>query len=186
MLFSRSLVSHDQHRYIEIVPVTYHNSFPSPGYPLDYIPQKGRDKMYDAIQAFVQASEEKIIRAVTGGPREICIGLKVPIQPCEVSFLVEDIYKAKSAVTGIPTKLVLVRWQKPTRDLLIRIGEGADEQKSSDLKLSELVCMTKEEATRHQKEVLLGEKTLEELYSAEVIERVAKRQEEIKLYEKYR
>lgn len=156
------------------------------GYPLDYIPQKGRDKMYDGIQAFVQASEEKIIRAVTDGPRELCIGLKVPIQSCEVSFLVEDIYKAKSAVTGIATKLVLIRWQKPTRNILIRIGEGADEQKSSDLKLSELVCMTKEEATRHQKEVLLGEKTVEELYDAEVIERVAKRQEEIKLYEKYR
>ncbi|KAK3495517.1 hypothetical protein B0T13DRAFT_401912 [Neurospora crassa] len=156
------------------------------GYPLDYIPQKGRDKMYDGIQAFVQASEEKIIRAVTGGPRELCIGLKVPIQPCEVSFLVEDIYKAKSAVTGLPTKLVLIRWQKPTRDILIRIGEGADEQKSSDLKLSELVCMTKDEATRHQREVLLGEKTLEELYDAEIIEKVAKRQEEIKLYEKYR
>ena len=156
------------------------------GYPLDYIPQKGRDKMYDAIQAFVQASEEKMIRTVTGGPREICIGLKVPIQQGEVSFLVEDIYKAKSAITGIPTKLVLIRWQKPTRDILIRIGEGADEQKSSDLKLSELVCMTKDEATRHQKEVLLGEKTLEELYDAEIIEKVAKRQEEIKLYEKYR
>lgn len=142
--------------------------------------------MYDAIQAFVQASEEKMIRAVTGGPREVCIGLKVPIQQGEVAFLVEDIYKAKSAITGIPTKLVLIRWQKPTRNILIRIGEGADEQKSSDLKLSELVCMTKDEATRHQKEVLLGEKTLEDLYDAEVIEKVARRQEEIKLYEKYR
>ncbi|KAL2016115.1 hypothetical protein VTK56DRAFT_4259 [Thermocarpiscus australiensis] len=156
------------------------------GYPMDYQPAKARDKMYEAILAYVQASEEKIVRMIEGGRTDVCIGLKVPITPGDIAFLVEEIFRGRSAVTGIPTKLVLIRWKKPQETTLIRIGEGNAEQKSSNLRLGDLVCMTKEEATRHQKEVLQGNKSLADLYDREVIELVERRQAEAKAYEQYR
>ncbi|KAK4239729.1 hypothetical protein C8A03DRAFT_42660 [Achaetomium macrosporum] len=156
------------------------------GYPMDYQPAKARDKMYEAILAYVQASEEKIVRMIEGGRPDVCIGLKVPITPGDIAFLVEEAFRGRSAITGIPTKLVLIRWQKPQETTLVRIGDGDAEQKSSSLRPRDLVCMTKEEAIRHQKEVLQGDKSLEDLYSREVIELVAARQKEAESYERYR
>ncbi|KAK4145048.1 uncharacterized protein C8A04DRAFT_36178 [Dichotomopilus funicola] len=156
------------------------------GYPMDYQPAKARDKMYDAILAYVQASEEKVVRSIEGGRVDVCIGLKVPITPGDIAFLVEEAFRGRSAITGIPTKLMLIRWKKPEGTTLVRIGEGNEEQKSSNLRLSDLVCLTKEEAVRHVKEVLLGDKTLEDLYSPEVIELVEARQKEAEAYERYR
>ncbi|KAK4229572.1 hypothetical protein QBC38DRAFT_359337 [Podospora fimiseda] len=158
------------------------------GYPMDYQPAKARDKMYEAILAYVQAVEEKVVRMREGGRTDVCIGLKVPITPGDIAFLVEEAFSGRSAVTGIPTKLMLIRWKKPSETTLVRIGEkgSKDEQKSSNLRLRDLVCMTKEEAVRHQKEVLLGDKTLEEVYSPEVIELVEARQKLAAAYEKDR
>jgi hypothetical protein len=153
---------------------------------MDYQPAKARDKMYDAILAYVQASEEKIVRSIEGGRTDVCIGLKVPLTPADISFVVEEAFRGRSAITGIPTKLMLIRWKKPQGTTLVRIGEGDAEQKSSNLRLRDLVCMTKEEAVRHQKEVLHGDKTLEDLYSQEVIERVETQQKESEAYERYR
>jgi hypothetical protein len=142
--------------------------------------------MYEGILAYVQASEEKIVRMIEGGRTDVCIGLKVPITAGDIAFLVEEASRGRSAVSGIPTKLMLIRWKKPQETTLVRIGEGKDEQKSSNLRLRDLVCMTKEEAVRHQKEVLHGDKSLEDLYSREVIELVESRQREAEAYEKYR
>ncbi|KAJ4298758.1 hypothetical protein N0V88_003790 [Collariella sp. IMI 366227] len=140
-------------------------------YPMDYQPAKARDKMYEAILAYVQASEEKIVRMIEGGRTDVCIGLKVPITPGDICFLVEEAYRGRSAITGIPTKLMLIRWKKPEQTTLVQIGEGKDEQKSSNLRLRDLVCMTKEEA---------------DLYSPEVIELVETRQKEAEAYERHR
>ncbi|KAK3310955.1 uncharacterized protein B0T15DRAFT_387573 [Chaetomium strumarium] len=156
------------------------------GYPMDYQPAKARDKMYDAILAYVQASEEKIVRMIEGTRTDVCVGLKVPITPGDIAFLVEEVFRGRSAVTGIPTKLVLIRWKKPRGTTLVRIGEESAEQKSSNLRLRDLVCMTKEEATRHQKKILQGDKSLKDLYSREVIELVEARQKESEAYERYR
>ncbi len=153
---------------------------------MDYQPAKARDKMYEAILAYVQASEEKIVRMIEGGRTDVCIGLKVPLTPGDISFVVEEAFGGRSAVTGIPTKLMLIRWKKPSQTTLVRIGEGSGEQKSSNLRLRDLVCMTKEEAVRHQKEVLLGDKTLEDIYSKEVIELVEARQKQAEAYERHR
>lgn len=156
------------------------------GYPHDYVQAKGRDKMYDGILAAVQGGEERILRHMTGGDVAITQGLKTPISIGDLSFLVEDIFKGRSAITGVPTRLTLVRWNKPTEIPLIRIGEGKDEQKSSNLKLSDLVCMTKEESTRHDKEILRGNKTHEDVYDAVTLERIEKLHKEIEMYEKFR
>ena len=149
---------------------------------MEYTPFKGRDKMYDSVQAFIQSSEEKIIRTSKNGSLELAIGLKIPITVGDIAFLVEEIYGGKSAVTGLATKLVLIRWKKPDERTLVQIGS----QKSSDLRLRDLVCMTKEEAARHQKEILQGEKASEELYDSDIIRSIEARMKEAEVYEKRR
>ncbi len=54
------------------------------------------------------------------------------------------------------------------------------------LRLSDLVCMTREEAALHQRTVLLGGQTVDQAYDAAVVERVQSRLDEASAYEKYR
>ena len=156
------------------------------GYPSDYVTAKGQEKLYDQLLGAVQAVEERIVRHADPGNPNAAIGLKIPVSHGDVAFLIEDIYKRKSAITGIPTRLTLIRWRRPTESTLLRIGADKHEQKSARVKISELVCMTREEGLRHQNEILLGEKTLEELYDKEVIDRVEARLVEAAQWEQYR
>ncbi|XXH02647.1 hypothetical protein Hte_009028 [Hypoxylon texense] len=156
------------------------------GYPHDYLPAKGRDKMYDGLLAAVQGGEERILRHLTGGDASITLGLRVPITPGDMAFLVEEIFKGRSAITGLTTRLTLVRWRKPASSILIRIGEGSNEQKSSNVKLHDLVCMTKEEGIRHDKEVLRGDKKPEDIYDSATVEKVEALLKDTAKYEKYR
>jgi tRNA threonylcarbamoyladenosine dehydratase len=126
------------------------------------------------------------VRKLNDGSREIAIGLKTPITLSDIAFLVEEVYRGRSAVTGIPTKLVLVRWKRPSGSTLIRIGEGENEQKSSNLRLGDLVAMTKAEAVRHEKEVLLGGRSPEDFYDTTIIEKIEARLKEAEAYEKFR
>lgn len=156
------------------------------GYPHDYVPAKGREKMYEGLLAAVQGGEERVLRHMTGGDPNITLGLKVPITSGDMAFLVEEIFKGRSAITGLTTRLTLVRWRKPTKSILVKIGEGSSEQKSSNVKLHDLVCMTKEEGTRHDKEVLRGDKKPEDLYDVATIEKVEALLKDTAKYEKYR
>lgn len=154
------------------------------GYPIDYAPVKGRDKMYDGILNYTQGSEERLARLAHPG----IVGLKVPLTPIDVSLLADDFYHGRSIISGIATRIVLIRWRKPEGSNVTTIGDPAtgDLQKSSTVRLSDLVCMTKEEATRHDREVLKEGKKLEELYDAETIARVEAKGAEIEKYEHYR
>lgn len=66
------------------------------------------------------------------------------------------------------------------------LGEGADVQKWSTVRMSDLVCLTKEELKQHEKLVLKGDKTPEEVYDAATVARVDSRLAEIKAWEKHR
>jgi len=156
------------------------------GYPLDYVSGKGREKLYDQVLGAIQGAEERIVRRRHMGDPDAAKGLKIPLTHSDVAFLLEDIYRGKSAVTGIPTRPTLVRWRLPAEDTMLRIGAGADEQKSARLRLSELVCMTKEEALQHQNEILLGTSTPEDLYDDEVRSRIEARLAEARRWEEYR
>ncbi|KAG9241687.1 ubiquitin-protein ligase-like protein molybdopterin-converting factor [Calycina marina] len=151
------------------------------GYPCEYVPAKGREKLYDGILAQLQGSEEKIIRTMT--PGEDAQGLKLPLTALDVGYVVEEVYKGKSAISGVTTRLALVRWRKPTASPIdLRI----EKQKSSKIRLRELVCMTKEEASRHEKGITYSDKTPEDLYDAETVQYIEARiQEEIE-FEQYR
>ncbi|OAK97012.1 hypothetical protein IQ06DRAFT_350719 [Phaeosphaeriaceae sp. SRC1lsM3a] len=150
------------------------------GYPHDYLPSKSRDKMYDGILGSLQGSEERVARALFVDNTQ---GLKIPITQSDVGYLVEEVYNGRSILSGLSTRLQLSRWHKPSTNF---VDESTQSQKSSTLKMNELVLMTKEEAVKHEKEVLKGDKKLEEIYSAEVIERVNKRMQEEEAYERFR
>jgi hypothetical protein len=103
-----------------------------------------------------------------------------------VTYLIEEVYRGRSVVSGVPTKLVLLRWRRPEGPVRSTIGEGADEQSTSNLRLGEIVCMTKEEATRHFERVLRGGEKVEDLYDQEVLDRVEERLKEALDVEKER
>lgn len=152
------------------------------GYPAEYVPAKGREKMYDGILAQLQGSEEKLARATT--PGEDAQGLKLGISVNDVGYLVEEAWRGKSVISNVPTRLALVRWRAPSGGSTIQ--RGVEGQKSSKVRLRDLVCMTREEAAVHEKQVVRGTKTPEELYSKDIVELVEARIKEEIGYEKYR
>jgi tRNA A37 threonylcarbamoyladenosine dehydratase len=151
------------------------------GYPAEYLPAKGREKMYDGILAQLQGSEEKLVRATT--PGEDAQGLKLAISANDVGYIVEEIFRGKSAISGVSTRLALCRWRKPTGSTIDLSVEG---QKTSRLLLRDLVCLTKEELAVHEREVIRGDRHPEDLYSKEIVDLVEMRIQEELGYEKYR
>lgn len=156
------------------------------GYPHDYIPAKGLEKVYDQMVTTAQSYEEKLIKKRHTTAKGVALALKIPVTSGDAAFLVEEIYRGRSAISGVPTRLRLIRWEVPETDTLLKIGEGVNEQNSAIVKLSDLVCMTKEEATTHEKEVLLGNKTVQDLYDSETIQRVKACQDEARKWSDYR
>lgn len=134
------------------------------------------------------------------------VGLRVPLTPGDVAFLVEEVYHGRSVVSGLPTRPTLVRWQRPSGSepgqpgaveaLMDRVRPApADldgdtplqpEQRASRLRLSGLVCMTREEASRHQETVLLQGQPATSLYDAATLARIEARRKEAAAYEEYR
>ncbi|KAF1830585.1 hypothetical protein BDW02DRAFT_558700 [Decorospora gaudefroyi] len=150
------------------------------GYPHEYLPSKSRDKMYDGILGALQGAEERLARTLFC---DDTLGLKIPITQDDVGYLVEEVYSGRSIVSGLTTRLSLIRWNKPTESFIDKRTPG---QRNSLLKMKELVLMTKEEAAKHEKEVLKGHKSLEDVYDAETIERVNKRLAEEERFERFR
>ena len=150
-------------------------------YPYEYVPAKFREKMYDAILASVQGSEERLARWKGDDGK----GTRIPLTVDDVAFLVEEIYRGRSAISGLPTRLSLVRWQLDC-DGDALVNTRTEGQKTTNLKMSNLVCMTKEEAAKHENDILKGGKSLEETYSADIVHRVHQRIQEQRYYEQYR
>jgi len=150
------------------------------GYPHESGAGKAREKMYDNILSALQSLEERLVK--TEG--EDGQGLRIPITKDDVGYLVEEVYRGKSIISRLPTRLALIRWKAPERGF--KIEEEAEGQKTVRLILSELVLMTKEEAVRHEKEVLKGGKSPESIYSEDVLRLVERRRKEEQHYQLYR
>ncbi|KAL1957712.1 hypothetical protein VTO42DRAFT_5555 [Malbranchea cinnamomea] len=153
------------------------------GYPNDYNPGgKGREKLYDNILGTLQGMEERLAKTEGADP----VGLRIPITKEDIAYLVEEVWRGKSAVSGLATRLALVRWRRPEG------GFGADPawmkegQKGVKLELKDLVCMTKEEATLHEKEVLKTGRDPAEFYEADVVQRVQDRMREEEVFSRFR
>lgn len=150
------------------------------GYPHERGAGKSREKTYDNILANLQGLEERLIRA----QGKDSLGLRIPVTKDDVGYLVEEVYRGRSVVTGLSTRLALIRWRKPNGGY--KTDKDWEGQKSSRLRLDELVCMTKEEAAVHEREVLKGERAPDDIYGTDVIELVEKRMQEERHYSQYR
>ncbi|EER27857.1 ThiF family protein [Coccidioides posadasii C735 delta SOWgp] len=153
------------------------------GYPNDYNSGiKGREKLYDSVLGALQGMEERLAKHDNKDP----VGLRIPITKDDVGYLLEEVWRGKSVVSGLTTRLALVRWERPGE------GFGADPkwdqhgQKGVKMRLRDLVCMTKDEAQRHEREVLKGGKKPAELYDESVLIKVQQRMREEEEFERYR
>ncbi|KAL8813014.1 MAG: hypothetical protein Q9200_000601 [Gallowayella weberi] len=150
------------------------------GYPHEVGAGKTREKLYDSILSSLQGLEERLARS-TGQDSQ---GLKIPVTKDDIGYLVEEVFRGKSVVSGLPTRLALTRWRAPKDGF--RIDYRWSGQKYSKLQLEELVCMTKEEAAVHEREVLKEGKPPEVIYDVEVIQLVERRREEELQLRRYR
>ncbi|KAJ5709134.1 Molybdenum cofactor biosynthesis MoeB [Penicillium malachiteum] len=153
-------------------------------YPIDYsMVSKGRDKMYDSALATLQGLSERLNKQVAG---EDAISVRIPISRDDIAFLMEEVWRGKSAITGLQNRLMLVPWRVPAQGWGVDPKWAQEGQKILPLDIKELVCMTKDEATYHEREVLRGGKTVEEAYEETILQRVNLRLKEAEEYEKYR
>jgi tRNA threonylcarbamoyladenosine dehydratase len=151
------------------------------GYPMDYrIGDRGRDKMYDGILSSLQGLVARLVQQEGGDS----IGLRLPISKDDVSYLIEEIYRGKSVVSGLSTRLALVPWQRDG-GFATRV-DTEHGQKYLKLELTDVVLMTKEEGQRHEREVLKDGKELKTVYSQDVLAMVERRHEEERHYAKHR
>ena len=149
-------------------------------YPHEIAEGKGRDKIYDQVLKNLQGLEERLAKSEGYN----VLGLKIPITKDDVGYLIEEVFRGKSVVTGLATRLALVRWRKPKDSY--KLDERWHGQKRSRLRMSDLVCMTKEEASAHEKEVLKEGKAPESIYEDEVVRLVRRRRQEEALYDQHR
>ncbi|ETN41885.1 uncharacterized protein HMPREF1541_03824 [Cyphellophora europaea CBS 101466] len=151
------------------------------GYPMDYrVGDRGRDKMYEGMLTTMQGMMGRLVRHEGDNG----IGLRVPVSKDDVSYLVEEVYRGKSVVSGLSTRLALVPWK--LQGGFMPHVKNEHGQKYIKLKLTDLVLMTKEEGQRHEKEVLMGGQDPDTFYDREVLDTVKRRQEEERQFEKYR
>ncbi|MDI1492205.1 MAG: hypothetical protein OHK93_003417 [Ramalina farinacea] len=150
------------------------------GYPHEASAGKAREKMYDAILSTLQGLEERMVRESGQDP----VGIRIPVTANDVGYLIEEVYRGKSVISGLATRLTLVRWTRPEQGfMLVNQFQG---QKNVQLDLKELVCMTKEEAAVHEREVLKGAQQPKEMYGDRIAALVDSRREEERQYDKYR
>jgi len=149
-------------------------------YPHEIGGAKGREKMYESVLQDLLALEEKLARAEGEDVR----GLRLPITKTDVGYLIEEIFRGQSVLSGLPTRLALVRWREPKNGY--KPDTSVDGQKCSSLRLGELVCMTKEEVAVHERKVLREGASPDDMYEAEVVQRVQKRLGEEGFYDRYR
>lgn len=87
----------------------------------------------------------------------------------EVEFLIEEVYRGKTITgEGGSRRMVLTKWNK-----------------SGDWELNNVVPVSKEQGRLHEQEILMGDKSLSDLYSAECIDLVNKRMALSKWYQKF-
>lgn len=152
-------------------------------YPMDYrVGETGREKMYEGILSALQGMEERLAR----NDKQNAVGLRLPLSREDVGYLVEEVFRGKSVVSGLTNRLALVRWRRPATGFVMQTSYEAEGQKFTELDKLDLVLMTKEEAQKHEKDVLKLGIEPEKVYDTRVTELVNRRWNEEKMYEKYR
>lgn len=130
------------------------------GYPVEPIEGKNRYKVYDSL---LQSLAGQQTRIGIKDQRTPWVGLS------DVQYILEEVWRGKSPVSGLSTRLTLSRWYPNT-----------------ELGMQNVVVLTKEEQKEHEKRVLLGGESIEDVYPAEVVQRVLDRFSEEEYYSKFR
>ena len=154
------------------------------GYPIDHrVGDRGREKMYEGILSALQGTEARLLKAVDGHDP---LGLRIPLSTADVGYLVEEVFRGKSVVSGLTNRLALIRWKRPPAGFQAIARYEPDGQKSIKLGVGDLVLMTKEEAHWHEKEILKTDTAPEEVYEAGVVAIVEKRRQEELAFDVFR
>ena len=150
------------------------------GYPHEIGGGKVREKLYDTVLSGFLASEERLVRA----NGEDAVGLRLPLTKEDIGFLVDEVFRGKSLISGLTTRLTLVRWRAPEGKF--KPNATVAGQRQVDVSMNDLVCMTKEEAIVHEQKVLLPRKRPEDVYDEGVIQLVHRRLQQEESFLKYR
>lgn len=145
------------------------------GYPHDYSPSKAREKMYDGILAQLQGLEERVAKHHGYDP----VGLRIPVTADDVGYLIEEVFRGRSVISGLASRLALTRWRKPEGQWIDLSTPG---QKADKMQLDELVCVTKDEMLKHEQMVLREGKAPELVYDDSVVKTVELRRAEERRY----
>lgn len=129
------------------------------GYPMDPIEGKNRIKVYDGIYQSLAGQMTRI-----GMPDQ-----RVPISVFEISYILEEVFRGKSPVSGYSSRLTLSKWDP-----------------SKPVSLQNVIILTKEEQKEHERRVLNGGEKIEDVYSPEVLKLIEKRFQEEQYYSRYR
>ncbi|GCF00438.1 tRNA threonylcarbamoyladenosine dehydratase [Zygosaccharomyces mellis] len=129
------------------------------GYPMDPIEGKNRIKVYDGIYQSLAGQMTRI-----GMPDQ-----RVPISVFEISYILEEVFRGKSPVSGYSSRLTLSKWDP-----------------SKPVSLQNVIILTKEEQKEHERRVLNGGEKIEDVYSSEVLKLIEKRFQEEQYYSRYR
>ncbi|CAI4433215.1 BAQ_1a_G0023350.mRNA.1.CDS.1 [Saccharomyces cerevisiae] len=124
------------------------------GYPMKENEVKNRLKFYDSI---LETLQKQMARLNENKEQSSLLGLE------EVGYIVEEMFRGKSPISGYSTKLALTKWEA-----------------NKEISLTNVVLMTKEEQEIHEKRILLDGEKLTAVYSEEVldfIERLFKEEE---------
>lgn len=155
------------------------------GYPIDYsLAGKKREKLGDTMYTLLQSTIERLVRAEVKDNE--LVGLRIPFSREEIGYMVDEIWRGRSVISGLSNRLVLVPWKRPADGFRVNPQWEKEGQKLVAIDWRNLVCMTKEEAVQHEREVLLGSKTVEELYDDKVLQLIDARLKEAEIYERYR
>ncbi|KAI9893179.1 MAG: hypothetical protein M1814_000727 [Vezdaea aestivalis] len=148
-------------------------------YPLEYASGKTRDKSIDAAQNSLLSSECHMYKSFG----EDAVGLQIAIAKDDFGYLLEEVFRGRSVISRLSTRLQLIRWRQSDNKTIDTSVPG---QKVSRLRLADLVCMTRAEALAHEKEVLIGGRRPEDVYSEDVCELVKRRAEEETAFDRFR
>ncbi|KAK6198939.1 ubiquitin--protein ligase molybdopterin-converting factor [Scheffersomyces amazonensis] len=129
------------------------------GYPIEPIEGKNRYKIYDGILQSLAGQQSRIGQ----------LDQRIPISLNDVPYVLEEVYRGKSPISNYSTRLTLSRWDP-----------------NQELSMQNVVVMTKDEQKFHEDNVLNGGKLLSDVYSQDILDRVAQRFAEEKYYSQFR
>lgn len=126
---------------------------------LEPVEGKNRIKVYDGIYQSLAGQMSRV-----GIPSQ-----RIPLALKDVSYLVEEVFKGKSPISGISTRLTLTKWDP-----------------SKPISLQNVVVLTKNEQKVHEDHVLKGKESLQDVYDAKVLKLVSQRFREEAYYSQFR